>query len=141
MHRDIKPENILLDALGNPKLTDFGLAKKGNQGEENEHTPGCGTFLYMSPEQKSTTNYNFKTDIYAIGVIGIELFMFKEAQMRMQKTLEGEEKLECKMTFLPELFMKMASKEPEDRPDTKVALATMKKGFARYFIRPQFYWE
>jgi len=52
IHRDLKPSNIIIDASGNPVITDFGLAREIESG----HTitaPGAavGTALYMSPEQ------------------------------------------------------------------------------------------
>ena len=52
IHRDIKPSNIMIDSDGNPRLMDFGLAKR--ETIDNTVTSGhaiLGTPAYMSPEQ------------------------------------------------------------------------------------------
>lgn len=74
VHRDIKPENILvLDEGKRFKITDFGIARVEHQfmeGEsEEEQAKVMGTPAYMSPEQISGNDTNFKTDIYSLGVI------------------------------------------------------------------------
>ncbi len=82
LHRDIKPANILLDkrdtsldpdALGEPILTDFGLAKLlgAPAGELTRHT--IGTPLYMSPEQSRGIAGDERSDIYSLGVILYEI--------------------------------------------------------------------
>ena len=76
LHRDIKPGNILLDAKGEPHLTDFGLARL----VESESTVTrtlevLGTPSYMAPEQAAGKNIELTaaTDIYGLGAVLYQL--------------------------------------------------------------------
>jgi serine/threonine protein kinase/tetratricopeptide (TPR) repeat protein len=76
LHRDIKPGNILLDAKGEPQLTDFGLARL----VESESTVTrtlevLGTPSYMSPEQAAGNNATLTraTDVYGLGAVLYQL--------------------------------------------------------------------
>jgi uncharacterized Tic20 family protein len=76
VHRDIKPENILLDAAGNPRIVDFGLAKLRRPGEDANTRTGAvmGTPHYMAPEQvEEAKDVDHRADIYALGVVVYEL--------------------------------------------------------------------
>ena len=76
LHRDIKPGNILLDAKGEPHLTDFGLAKLVEKDSTLTRTMAMlGTPSYMSPEQARGEAKLLTTavDIYGLGAVFYEL--------------------------------------------------------------------
>ena len=72
IHRDLKPANILIDANGEPHVTDFGLAKDMSRNTRLTQTGATlGTPYYMAPEQIESQSdlIGPATDIYALGVI------------------------------------------------------------------------
>ncbi len=71
VHRDVKPSNILVDPSGNPRLTDFGIAKHIVPEASMEFTEGLGSCHYMSPEQAAISGsmVDRRSDIFSLGVV------------------------------------------------------------------------
>ena len=65
MHLDIKPGNILYNADGDPKLTDFGIAKKIND-PRNDAQGLMGTPFYIAPERVSEQRQDRRSDMYSL---------------------------------------------------------------------------
>src|SRR6476620_3843839 len=76
LHRDIKPGNILLDAKGEPHLTDFGLARLvESESSVTQTLDVLGTPSYMAPEQAvgNNTAVSSTTDVYGLGAVLYQL--------------------------------------------------------------------
>ena len=70
IHRDLKPENILMTDITDDadiRLVDFGLGKMIGPGEKCDEP--FGTFSYVAPEVLQEKPYDFKVDLFAIGII------------------------------------------------------------------------
>ncbi|MEO8670509.1 MAG: protein kinase [Tahibacter sp.] len=76
LHRDIKPENLILEANGNAKLMDFGIARPVRRAEPGHTQPGTflGTPNYCAPEQLAGEEVDERADIYSCGVLMTEMF-------------------------------------------------------------------
>ncbi len=80
IHRDIKPANILMDAstssgslIGDPILTDFGIAKLQDTNASTLTNALLGTPLYLSPEQARNQPITHRSDLYSLGIVLYEL--------------------------------------------------------------------
>ncbi|KAJ7565641.1 hypothetical protein O6H91_02G068600 [Diphasiastrum complanatum] len=74
IYRDFKTSNILLDSEYNAKLSDFGLAKDGPEGDKTHvSTRVMGTYGYAAPEYVMTGHLTSRSDVYSFGVVLLEL--------------------------------------------------------------------
>lgn len=101
IHRDLKPTNVIVNAQGQPKIIDFGIAKlAGDAGQDAKLTQvdqSVGTPQYMSPEQASFHHEDVDTrsDVYALGVLLFELLTGRSPFETEGKTPMEIRKLIC----------------------------------------------
>jgi WD40 repeat protein/tRNA A-37 threonylcarbamoyl transferase component Bud32 len=136
VHRDLKPGNVLFDDAGAPKVTDFGLAKRGAGGDLTATQAVMGTPAYMAPEQASgqTKFAGPAADVYALGVIlyecltGTKPFEGGEAVALLRRVAdEAPERPSRRVQGLPRdvelIALKCLAKHPAERYPTAQALA------------------
>ena len=133
VHGDVKPENVLLDASGNAKLVDFGLAAMQKDTDEIWGTP-----YYISPEKVRKEPIDFRADIYSLGgtlyhaLTGVAPFEGEDSIAVVKKRFDGAPKKpsEIRSDLSPaidELVLKMLELDPENRyPSWEAVLEAMK---------------
>ena len=74
IHRDLKPSNILIDPQGRPRVMDFGIATRLDAVESEKDQVGIsGTLNYLAPEYVDGRQVSEKSDVYAAGLVMIEM--------------------------------------------------------------------
>jgi serine/threonine protein kinase len=130
LHRDLKPANILINKHGEAKISDFGISKLINSEMSSKfsgHTGEMGTYMWMSPEVLKHEDYNYKSDIYGLGLIFYYIWteikpfceyemntiqlMFAKFQNNVHVNVEDNEELNT-------LVNECCSYEKESRPES-----------------------
>ena len=122
IHRDIKPANIFIND-DEIKIGDFGLATNVNKLVFESKNELVGTPLYLSPEQINHKNYNEKVDIYACGLILLEmcgcfetLMERRESIINLRKMRKINENIVKKYELESELILWMTNPNINERP-------------------------
>lgn len=104
IHRDLKPSNILMDSSGLPRVMDFGIATRLGDQAKNE-SGLTGTPAYMSPEYIDKQQVSDKLDVYAAGLVLLEM-------ITGTRVVSGES--------LPQIAYQIAHKEVVIPPDSGI---------------------
>ncbi|XP_043659329.1 serine/threonine-protein kinase Nek2 [Drosophila teissieri] len=129
LHRDIKPANIFLDAAGNAKLGDFGLARMLRR-DQSFAASFVGTPHYMSPELVKGRKYDRKSDVWAVGCLVYEMcalrppFRGRAFDQLSEKIAQGEfSRIPAVYSAdLQEIIAFMLAVDHEQRPGIEVII-------------------
>jgi serine/threonine protein kinase len=148
IHRDLKPANILLRPNGEPVVTDFGLARRGDDESEGLTRQGevIGTLEYMPPEQIDGDNAAVgpTADVYSLGVVLFELLTgrrpfsgnttAKMAAILLKPPPRPSDLRPGVPERLEEICLRAMARKPEDRFPTMAHLAA---ALTEYLRAPQ----
>jgi serine/threonine protein kinase/WD40 repeat protein/tetratricopeptide (TPR) repeat protein len=145
LHRDIKPSNLLLDALGNVWVTDFGLAKLVDSEDASGSADMVGTIRFMSPERfRGISEPNGGGDIYALGATLYELATLRPAfeggdpvhliRRITEQAPDAPRAIDRRIPRdLETIILKALAKDPKDRFRSAREMAGELRLFARGF--------
>ncbi|KAA6379965.1 MAG: putative NEK protein kinase, partial [Streblomastix strix] len=148
VHCDLKPENIFVMSDGSVRLGDFGIAKDLS---ENEDVTVIGTKLYMAAEVWIAKRMDYRSDIYACGVLVYELLTgmhpfdaaTEDELIRKVANDDLADLPEWVPVELNDVVMAMISSDPEKRPTTKdiMELEIIETNINQYFEQQKKYNE
>ncbi|XP_054456190.1 interferon-induced, double-stranded RNA-activated protein kinase-like [Anoplopoma fimbria] len=134
IHRDLKPENILFGLSGEVKIGDFGLVTRDDDHDDAlmERTEDSGTEPYMAPEQNKK-NYDRKVDIFALGLIYLEVFWKVSTGHERAAILVDARRQKLPKDFLQtfpqeiQIIQLMLRQKPEERPEASKVKTELEK--------------
>ncbi len=126
IHRDIKPHNMMIDANGQLKLTDFGIALTVSTSTLTNTRAIVGSVHYFSPEQAQGKPVTEQSDLYSLGIVIYEMLAGRvpfRGETPIELALKHvQEEVPPLQDFCPDLppaienvVMKLLEKNPEDR--------------------------
>lgn len=139
VHRDIKPGNLLITPKGKVKITDFGIARVGDQVPLTKTGQVMGTVQYLAPEQATGKTSTSATDLYSLGVVAYEALAGK-------RPFRGENQMAIAMAHINEmppalsdsidprvqnLVLSCLAKKPNQRPESGTSLAIRAEALLR----------
>ena len=139
VHRDIKPGNLLITPDGRVKITDFGIARVGDQVPLTKTGQVMGTVQYLAPEQATGKPSTPSTDLYSLGVVAYEALSGKrpftgENQMAIAMAHINEMPPALPETIDPRvqnLVLSCLAKKPNQRPESATSLAIRAEALLR----------
>jgi serine/threonine-protein kinase len=146
VHRDIKPGNLLITPEGKVKITDFGIARVGDQVPLTKTGQVMGTVQYLAPEQATGKTSTPATDLYSLGVVAYEALAGKrpftgENQMAIAMAHINEMPPALPETIDPRvqnLVLSCLAKKPSQRPESATSLAIRAEALLREKRKPGF---
>lgn len=119
IHCDLKPNNIFLTSKGHIKIGDFGLVQKVKKYASIKSENG--TFFYMSPERRKNQPFDFKSDIYSLGIILFDMLLTFKTTMERHRILcdlIDNNNFPAQLSLnQKDLIKSMLSLKPQDRPN------------------------
>ncbi|MBI2377664.1 MAG: serine/threonine protein kinase [Deltaproteobacteria bacterium] len=137
VHRDVSPQNILVSREGAVKLADFGIARHDARDQHTQGTVTKGKPGYMAPEGSLGDAIDGRADVYAAGVVLVELISLAKfhsndtpfgglagVKRRVDERLDAREDVP---QALRDFIHRLTAIDPGDRPDAKRAADELRR--------------
>jgi eukaryotic-like serine/threonine-protein kinase len=134
VHRDVKPSNILVSDDGHVTLTDFGIARDEDAGEQTVDERVLGTLSYMAPEQASGEQASGATDVWAAALTlyealtGENPFRAKSLRELLDRLDEGAPRLGELRPDLPRALERLLARALHPDPARRPSAARLRYG-------------
>ena len=147
IHRDIKPDNLLLDKDHDLKISDFGISAVNRRDAEESvkcHGTCIGPIQFMAPEMAFEKEYDFKNDIYMLGITFFVVMSGKMPELKKEDEdgmkilrLKNFEKMipDYYSESLKKFILKLLTLEADKRPTARKAFAEAISHYTVKFLR------